>query len=1094
MTDAAFDAWRQRARDADILDVAMRPPVSAELKKRAREHVGPCPRCAGKDRFSVNSAKQIFNCRGAAGGDVIAMVMHCQAVSFLAACELINGEPPPAQGTQLTDAARAAAEKARAESAERAKRRDADENLYRERERQKVGDIYKHAHPLAGSSAEDYLTLRGLTFPATPEGRAERIKCVEAMPYFVGGAADERIVHRGPAMIMPIVDRERKFRGLHFTYLDLTTPKGKLQLEHGGEIVDAKKSRGSVGGNHVELIGPVAPRRLVLGEGAEKVIAAWQALDRRARAGELPIGNIALDETAFWSACNLGNLAGPAVDTMTHPTRRHERSGRAVKVAGQVPDFEGAGIAIPDTVVDLVLLGDSTSDEFTTRLAMARACARYASPGRAVRVAWAPAGKDFDDLWRACDQTPGELARVATAIAATIEAAAPAAPVANYSSVEPGVGRDRDPGGSETEKIISFPGSARARESAPGAPQQTSAGDAGAPDGLADADAGHSSADPPDPAAAALGPAPPPALPREKKQRPSRSGRSAGSGGGKWGSDELDLEGDELDRALAWFPQTDLGNAERCVHRFRHRLKYSVAHGWFFWSGSTWAAEGAEAELIVAEHETVRGIQAEAAAIEREAGGLVSRLPKPAKAPDGNVVDIEKVRSEKRAAKDEAKKLKGKRDEMIALAAALRKHGRASEAAARMGAIGKRARGALKVLPSELDADPFKINVANGTLVVRRNWARAPIEASTWQIVNEFIRFKPHDPADLITKRMPVEFDPDADAQLYDEFLEFVQPNPDNRRHLHQCGGMCLTGDISEQVMWFNWGKGKNGKSTLFNAWSYVMGDYGRSVAIETFLTAGASKAGAAASPDLARLEGVRFVRTSEPERGAKLAEALIKLATGGEPMTVRHLNKDFFELHPRFKLVMSGNYRPEVRGTDEGIWRRIRLIPWTVAIPVEKRDRDFGEKLHAEASGILNRLLAGLVDWLKHGLSSPTEIEQATADYRKDSDPLGRFLDACVETKDGERVQSSVLHSLFCAWCRANGEKEWTATGFGRALAERGFQRRHSDVNYWLNIRPTKTVADFAGAQPEPPPHGAPISTTQNKGADPSADEDAPF
>jgi putative DNA primase/helicase len=397
------------------------------------------------------------------------------------------------------------------------------------------------------------------------------------------------------------------------------------------------------------------------------------------------------------------------------------------------------------------------------------------------------------------------------------------------------------------------------------------------------------------------------------------------------------------------------------------------------------------------------------------------------------------------------------------------------------------------VRPSQLDSDPFAINVANGTLVVRRNWSDAPAEAASWHVVNDYMRFKPHDPADLITKRMPVEFDDAADCPLYDEFLEFVQPNADNRRHLHQCGGMCLTGDISEQVMWFNWGKGKNGKSTLLNAWAHVIGDYGRSVAIETFLSANMARSGAQASPDLARLEGVRFVRTSEPERGAKLAEALIKLATGGEPMTVRHLSKDIFELHPRFKLVMSGNYRPEIRGTDEGIWRRIKLIPWTVSIPPEKRDRDFGDKLKAEASGILNRLLAGLVDWLKHGLNAPAEIEQATADYRKDSDPLGRFLDACVATKEGERVQSSALHQLFCAWCRANGEKEWTATGLGRALAERGFTRRHSDVNYWLNICTIKTVADFGSA--EPPPHGEPVgqseSSVQNRGVGPPRDEE---
>jgi hypothetical protein len=162
----------------------------------------------------------------------------------------------------------------------------------------------------------------------------------------------------------------------------------------------------------------------VLGEGAEKVIAVWQALDERARAGELPIGRFSLDQTAFWSACDLGNLAGKAADSVRHPTLKHA-SGRAARVAGAVPDLDGPAIVIPDTVDDLVLLGDSTSDEFTTRLAMCRAAARYAAPGRRVRVAWAPAGLDFDDLWRLATNDE-ERAAAAAQIAAIVEAAAEA--------------------------------------------------------------------------------------------------------------------------------------------------------------------------------------------------------------------------------------------------------------------------------------------------------------------------------------------------------------------------------------------------------------------------------------------------------------------------------------------------------------------------------------------------------------------------------------------------------------------------------------------------------------------------------------------
>ena len=141
-------------------------------------------------------------------------------------------------------------------------------------------------------------------------------------------------------------------------------------------------------------------------------------------------------------------------------------------------------------------------------------------------------------------------------------------------------------------------------------------------------------------------------------------------------------------------------------------------------------------------------------------------------------------------------------------------------------------------------------------------------------------------------------------------------------------------------------------------------------------------------TPDLAMLAGVRFLRTSEPERGAKLSETLIKLITGGDAMQVRHLNRDFFELRPQFKLTMSGNYRPEIRGADEGIWRRGDLVPWTVTVPLEKRDLRLGAKLRAEASGILNRLLDGLRDWIDNGLTLPDQVTAATASYRSDSNP----------------------------------------------------------------------------------------------------------
>ena len=243
----------------------------------------------------------------------------------------------------------------------------------------------------------------------------------------------------------------------------------------------------------------------------------------------------------------------------------------------------------------------------------------------------------------------------------------------------------------------------------------------------------------------------------------------------------------------------------------------------------------------------------------------------------------------------------------------------------------------------------------------------------------------------------------------------------------HQWGGLSLTGDVSEQKLVFNWGMGRNGKSTLVECWAHIFGDYGQSVPIETFVNEGRARSAGQATPDLAMLKGARFVYTDEPDRGCKLSEGLVKLVTGGDTMKVRELHRPYYSLRPEFKLMMSGNHRPRIQGGDRthGIWRRVVLVPWRITIPEDRIDKNLPEKLRAEASGILNRLLDGLRDWLDHGLVLPQEVRDATESYRSDSDPLGRFISECTEPGGPEdRVQASVLHRLFVAWARSNGER----------------------------------------------------------------------
>ena len=226
--------------------------------------------------------------------------------------------------------------------------------------------------------------------------------------------------------------------------------------------------------------------------------------------------------------------------------------------------------------------------------------------------------------------------------------------------------------------------------------------------------------------------------------------------------------------------------------------------------------------------------------------------------------------------------------------------GRQAEYVKHMGQIANRAAAYLFVATEELDADPFKFNTEKGTLVFRK-----VADA-------DYVTFKKHDPDDLITKLAPVVYDPKATCPRFLEFLNFVQPDDGYRRFLARWRGLSLTGDAGEQALCLFWGSGQNGKSTFEDVCARIEGDYSETVPIETFLNEGRQRNAGQATPDLAILPGVRSLRASEPNRGAKLDEALIKAVTGGERIMCRHLNKEFFGFYPQFKLTISGQPQTE--------------------------------------------------------------------------------------------------------------------------------------------------------------------------------------
>ncbi|MEC1197638.1 phage/plasmid primase, P4 family, partial [Bacillus paralicheniformis] len=236
----------------------------------------------------------------------------------------------------------------------------------------------------------------------------------------------------------------------------------------------------------------------------------------------------------------------------------------------------------------------------------------------------------------------------------------------------------------------------------------------------------------------------------------------------------------------------------------------------------------------------------------------------------------------------------------------------------------------------------------------------------------------PHDRDLLFTKISPIAYQSDADCPNWKAFLESIfiddrgAPNYEIIDFMQKAIGYSLTGDTTEQVMFFLFGNGRNGKSTFINTVQHLFGDYGRQTNSDTFIK---KKNDSAINNDIARLDGARFVSAVESEEGQQLSESLVKQITGGEKMSARFLRQEYFEFTPEFKVFFTTNHKPIVKGSDEGIWRRIRLIPFTVTIPKEKVDKKLPQKLAAEMPGILRWAAEGCLKWQKEGLGEPEAI-----------------------------------------------------------------------------------------------------------------------
>ncbi len=323
----------------------------------------------------------------------------------------------------------------------------------------------------------------------------------------------------------------------------------------------------------------------------------------------------------------------------------------------------------------------------------------------------------------------------------------------------------------------------------------------------------------------------------------------------------------------------------------------------------------------------------------------------------------------------------------------------------------------------QLDADPHLFNCLNGTL---------DLQTGTLQ---------PHRPEDLLTKLAGAEFRPGAAGAQFNQFLERIQPDEEMRHYLGRLLGHSLVGRLVEHVLPIFWGDGANGKSTLLDAVLAALGEYA-GMAAPGLLTA---RNFDAHPTEIADLFGLRLARLDETDDGRRLAEGTVKRLTGDRRQKARRMRENFWEFDASHTFVMLTNHKPLVAGSDEGIWRRLRLVPFQVVIPEEERDEALPDKLADEADAVLSWLVAGCTYWLEHGLAEPDQVVEATAAYRAESDALGRFLGECCYLRPACKIQSSALYNAWNTWCSTEGVDPGSNKSLTTELQNRGYDTTKS-------------------------------------------------
>ncbi|MFC0623807.1 phage/plasmid primase, P4 family [Kribbella deserti] len=474
-------------------------------------------------------------------------------------------------------------------------------------------------------------------------------------------------------------------------------------------------------------------------------------------------------------------------------------------------------------------------------------------------------------------------------------------------------------------------------------------------------------------------------------------------------------------------PHTELANAQRLVRRMKGLLRHTPALGFLVWNGSAWAVDN-RSRVRQAAQQSAIDLMAEALAM-----------------PPGEPGSPEDKR--RRAALHWAHDSQRSRGIEAVM----------KEVQALPG---------VAVAASDLDAKPDLLACRNGTVNLKTG------------------ELKPADPDDLLTMALDVDYDPDAAAPRWEQFLSECFPDESEMTsYLRRLVGYGITGHATEQCYVMLHGRGGNGKSVFTSALYDVFGNITASVGIETFLAAGNQNDGSAASSDVASLRSARLVLTSEAETGARMAEAKLKRLTGGDPITARFLYREPFTFMPSFLLFMSTNAVPEVRDNSDGIWRRVKILEWKQQFTGARKDTRLSAKLHAEASGILAWAVRGAVEWYAAGgLGEPRSVTETVESHRAEADKLLEFYPGAIVNDPDGWISRAELYAAYREWCEAEGHsRPWQNTTLYQELVNRGVdQSKRKGVRGFKGVRKARPTDTQEGRAREAALTQLPVSTTE--------------